>query len=162
MLRACVHATEAAFDGETVSLRLVDLILAAPAAGRLKRLDLNQAAVPPELILRFAGGLGALPWRAVGRRSMAQRVTMSRWTATGPSARRRLAIGAEQGYGRVLVAARGSLVRPARRRGVQGYRGPLSHRSGRQQPDAVAEGERECRSAAATSIAARRAPATAQ
>jgi len=59
-LRACVHATEAAFDGETVSLRLVDLILAAPAAGRLKRLDLNQAAVPPELILRFAGGLGAL------------------------------------------------------------------------------------------------------
>ena len=59
-LRACVHATEAAFDGETVSPRLVDLILAAPAAGRLKRLDLHQAAVSPELILRFAGGLGAL------------------------------------------------------------------------------------------------------
>ena len=59
-LRACVHATEASFDGETVSPRLVDLILVAPAAGRLKRLDLNEAEVSPELILRFAGGLGAL------------------------------------------------------------------------------------------------------
>ena len=59
-LRACVHATEVDLTNVTVSPRLVDLILAAPAAGRLKRLDLNEATVSPELILRFAGGLEAL------------------------------------------------------------------------------------------------------
>ena len=59
-LRACVHATEVDLTNETVSPRLVDLILAAPAAGRLKRLDLNEATVSPELILRFARGLEAL------------------------------------------------------------------------------------------------------
>ena len=59
-LQTCVHATEVELFDETVSPRLVDLILAAPAAGRLKRLDLNDATVSPELILRFAGGLEAL------------------------------------------------------------------------------------------------------
>ena len=59
-LRACVHATEVDLEGETVSPRLVDLILAAPAAGRLNRLELNEAAISPELILRLAGGLEAL------------------------------------------------------------------------------------------------------
>ena len=60
MLRACVHATEVDLTSETVSPRLVDLILAAPAAGRLKRLDLCEAEVSPELILRLAGGLETL------------------------------------------------------------------------------------------------------
>ena len=60
MLRACVHATEVDLTSETVSPRLVDLILAAPAAGRMKRLDLCEAEVSPELILRLAGGLETL------------------------------------------------------------------------------------------------------
>ena len=60
MLRACVHATEVDLTSETVSPRLVDLILAAPAARRLERLDLCEAEVSPELILRLAGGLETL------------------------------------------------------------------------------------------------------
>ena len=61
MLRACVHATEVDLTSETVSPRLVDLILAAPAAGRLKSLYLGaDTVISPESILRFARGLGAL------------------------------------------------------------------------------------------------------
>ena len=61
MLRACVHATEVDLTSETVSPRLVDLILAAPAAGRLKSLYLgSETVISPESILRFARGLGAL------------------------------------------------------------------------------------------------------
>ena len=59
-LRTCVHATEVDLSNETVSPRLVDFILAAPGAGRMKCLDFNEAAISPELILRLAGGLEAL------------------------------------------------------------------------------------------------------
>ncbi len=59
-LRTCVHATEVDLSDDTVSPRLVDLILAAPGAGRIKCLDFNEAAISPELILRLAGGLEAL------------------------------------------------------------------------------------------------------
>ena len=59
-LQTCVHATEVELSDETVSPRLVDLILAAPGAGRIKGLDFNEATISPELILRLAGGLEAL------------------------------------------------------------------------------------------------------
>ena len=60
-LRTCVHATEVELNDETVSPRLVDLILAAPVASRLKTLDLsNTTVISPELILRFARGLEML------------------------------------------------------------------------------------------------------
>jgi len=56
-----VHATEVELNDETVSPRLVDLILAAPVASRLKTLDLSSTTViSPELILRFARGLEML------------------------------------------------------------------------------------------------------
>jgi len=56
-----VHATEVELFDETVLPRLVDLILAAPAAGRLKSLYLGaDTVISPESILRFARGLGAL------------------------------------------------------------------------------------------------------
>ena len=53
---------------DTVSPRLVDLILAAPVAGRLKALDVGcETDISPESILRFARGLELmtdlrLPW----------------------------------------------------------------------------------------------------
>ena len=60
-LQTCVHATEVELFDETVSPRLVDLILAAPAAGRLKSLYLGaDTVISPESILQFARGLGAL------------------------------------------------------------------------------------------------------
>ena len=60
-LRTCVHATEVELDDQNVLPRLVDLILAAPVASRLKSLDLSgDTDISPESILRFAGGLGAL------------------------------------------------------------------------------------------------------
>jgi len=59
-LRTCVHATEVDLCAQTVSPRLVDLILAAPGAGRIKGLDFNEATISPELILRLAGGLESL------------------------------------------------------------------------------------------------------
>ncbi len=59
-LRTCVHATGVDLSAQTVSPRLVDLILAAPGAGRIKGLDFNEATISPELILRLAGGLEAL------------------------------------------------------------------------------------------------------
>ena len=67
-LRTCVHATEVELNDETVSPRLVDLILAAPVAGRLKALDVGcETDISPESILRFARGLELLtdlrlPW----------------------------------------------------------------------------------------------------
>ena len=60
-LRTCVHATEVDLEGDTVSPRLVDLILAAPVASRLKVLDLSsETDISPESILRFARGLEML------------------------------------------------------------------------------------------------------
>ena len=60
-LQTCVHAMEVELDDQTVSPRLVDLILAAPVASRLKVLDLSsETDISPESILRFARGLGAL------------------------------------------------------------------------------------------------------
>ena len=67
-LRTCVHATEVGLMDDTVSPRLVDLILAAPVAGRLKTLDVGcETDISPESILRFARGLELLtdlrlPW----------------------------------------------------------------------------------------------------
>ncbi len=67
-LRSCVHAVEIDFGGDTtVTSRLVDLVLGAPAASRLKSLligvlpgDYITVGQAPELILRLASGLGAL------------------------------------------------------------------------------------------------------
>ena len=60
-LQTCVHATEVELNEQTVSPRLVDLILAAPVAGRLKALDVScETDISPESILRFARGLEAL------------------------------------------------------------------------------------------------------
>jgi len=60
-LRTCVHATEVELNEQTVSPRLVDLILAAPVAGRLKTLDVScETDISPESILRFARGLEML------------------------------------------------------------------------------------------------------
>ena len=60
-LRTCVHATEVGLMDDTVSPRLVDLILAAPVAGRLKTLDVScETDISPESILRFARGLEML------------------------------------------------------------------------------------------------------
>ena len=67
-LQTCVHATEVELNEQTVSPRLVDLILAAPVASRLKTLDLcDETDISPESILRFARGLELLtdlrlPW----------------------------------------------------------------------------------------------------
>ena len=67
-LRTCVHATEVCLMDDTVSPRLVDLILVAPVAGRLKTLDVGcETDISPESILRFARGLELLtdlrlPW----------------------------------------------------------------------------------------------------
>jgi hypothetical protein len=60
-LRTCVHATEVELDDQNVLPRLVDLILAAPVASRLKVLDLSsETDISPESILRFARGLEML------------------------------------------------------------------------------------------------------
>ena len=60
-LRTCVHATEVEVNKQTVLPRLVDLIIAAPVADRLKTLDLSsETDIPPESVLRLARGLGAL------------------------------------------------------------------------------------------------------
>ena len=67
-LRSCVHAAEIDFGGDTtVTSRLVDLVLGAPAASRLSSLligvlpgDYITVGQAPELILRLASGLGAL------------------------------------------------------------------------------------------------------
>ena len=60
-LQTCVHAMEVELDDQTVSPRLVDLILAAPVASRLKVLDLSsETDITPESILRFARGLEML------------------------------------------------------------------------------------------------------
>ena len=61
-LRSCVHAVEIDFGGfTTVPSRLVDLVLGAPTASRLKALDFGSVTViSPELVLRLASGLGAL------------------------------------------------------------------------------------------------------
>ena len=60
-LRTCVHATEVELNDETVSPRLVDLILAAPVADRLKALDLSsETDISPESIMRLARGLQML------------------------------------------------------------------------------------------------------
>ena len=61
-LRSCVHAVGIDFGGFTrVTSRLVDLVLGAPAASRLKALDFGSVTViSPELVLRLASGLGAL------------------------------------------------------------------------------------------------------
>ncbi len=60
-LRACVQAVGIDFEHFTVSSRLVDLLLGAPAASRLKALHFSEESViSPELILRFASSLGAL------------------------------------------------------------------------------------------------------
>ena len=61
-LRSCVHAVGIDFGGFTrVTSRLVDLVLGAPAASRLKDLHFDGfTEISPELILRLASGLGAL------------------------------------------------------------------------------------------------------
>ena len=60
-LQTCVHAMEVELDDQTVLPRLVDLILAAPVASRLKVLDLSsETVISPESILRFARGLEML------------------------------------------------------------------------------------------------------
>ena len=60
-LQTCVHAMEVELDDQTVSPRLVDLILAAPVASRLKVLDLSsETDISAESILRFARGLEML------------------------------------------------------------------------------------------------------
>ena len=60
-LRSCVNAVEIEFAEITVTSQLVDLIVAAPVASRLKSLDFSDDAIcSPELILRLAGGLEAL------------------------------------------------------------------------------------------------------
>ena len=60
-LQTCVHAIEVEIEEQTVSPRLVDLILAAPVAGRLKTLDVScETDISPESILRFARGLEML------------------------------------------------------------------------------------------------------
>jgi len=61
MIRACVLADKVDLSQATVSPQLVDMILGAPVAGRIKALDLSEPIViSPELILRFARGLEAL------------------------------------------------------------------------------------------------------
>ena len=60
-LRSCVNAVEIEFAEITVTSQLVDLIVAAPVASRLKSLNFSDDAMcSPELILRLAGGLEAL------------------------------------------------------------------------------------------------------
>ena len=61
-LRSCVYAVGIDFGGFTrVTSRLVDLVLGAPAASRLKDLHFEALTeISPELILRLASGLGAL------------------------------------------------------------------------------------------------------
>ena len=60
-LQTCVHAMEVEIEEQTVSPQLVDLILAAPVAGRLKTLDVScETDISPESILRFARGLEML------------------------------------------------------------------------------------------------------
>ena len=60
-LRSCVNAFEIEFAEITVTSQLVDLIVAAPVASRLKSLNFSDDAMcSPELILRLAGGLEAL------------------------------------------------------------------------------------------------------
>ena len=61
-LRSCVHAVGIDFGGFTrVTSRLVDLVLGAPAASRLKDLHFDGfTEISPDLILRLASGLGAL------------------------------------------------------------------------------------------------------
>jgi hypothetical protein len=60
-LRSCVNAVEIEFAEITVTSQLVDLIVAAPVASRLKSLNFtDEATISPELILRLAGGLEAL------------------------------------------------------------------------------------------------------
>ena len=60
-LQACTHATEVRLAGRTVPQQWVDLLLAAPLASSLIRLDLSWGTViSPESILRLVGGLGVL------------------------------------------------------------------------------------------------------
>ena len=60
-LQTCVHAMEVEIEEQTVLPQLVDLILAAPVAGRLKTLDVScETDISPESILRFARGLEML------------------------------------------------------------------------------------------------------
>ena len=60
-LRSCVNAVEIESAEITVTSQLVDLIVAAPVASRLKSLNFSDDAMcSPELILRLAGGLEAL------------------------------------------------------------------------------------------------------
>ena len=60
-LQACVHATEVELIERIVSPQLVDLLLVAPLASRLKSLDLgSETVITPESILRLARGFGAL------------------------------------------------------------------------------------------------------
>ena len=85
-LQTCVHATEVELNEQTVSPRLVDLILAAPVAGRLKTLDLcDETDISPESILRFARGLELLtdlrlPWWFNGESAFYRSLVLARPT----------------------------------------------------------------------------------
>ncbi len=60
-LRACAQAVGIDFENFTVPSRLVDLLLGAPAASRLKALHFGEETViSPDSILRLARGLEAL------------------------------------------------------------------------------------------------------
>ena len=60
-LQACTHATEVRLAGRTVSPQWVDLLLAAPLASRLIRLDLSWGTmVSPESVLRLVRGFAVL------------------------------------------------------------------------------------------------------
>ncbi len=85
-LRKCVHAMEVDLMDDTVSPRLVDLILAAPVADRLKVLDLScDTDISPESILRFARGLELLtdlrlPWKFNGESEFYRSLVQARPT----------------------------------------------------------------------------------
>ena len=85
-LQTCVHATEVELNEQTVSPRLVDLILAAPVADRLKALDLSsETDISPESILRFARGLELLtdlrlPWWFNGESAFYRSLVLARPT----------------------------------------------------------------------------------
>ena len=60
-LQACTHATEIRLAGRTVSPQWVDLLLAAPLASRLIRLDLSWGTmISPESVLRLVRGFEVL------------------------------------------------------------------------------------------------------
>ena len=85
-LQTCVHAIEVEIEEQTVSPRLVDLILAAPVAGRLKTLDVScETDISPESILRFARGLELLtdlrlPWWFNGESAFYRSLVLARPT----------------------------------------------------------------------------------